>query len=173
MTTQRRLWWRHLVSVLIAPATVTVLIPAGLLWLAGLDAPALGAARWALGVLGAAFVAAGIGMLIWTVILFDRVGNGTLGIGEPVTLVVRGPYRRVRNPMMSGVFSILLGEVLLSASPWLLAWFAVFVTLTVCVIRLVEEPHLVKRYGPEYDTYRRNVPRWIPQRTPWDPSPVS
>lgn len=172
MTSARRLWWRHLVSVLIAPATVTVLVPGAICWLAGFDAPPLGAVRWPLGILGAAFVAAGVGMLVWTVVLFDRVGEGTLGIGEPVRLVVRGPYRRVRNPMMTGVFSILVGEVLLTASPWLLAWCAFFVALTTVVIRVIEEPHLTKRYGPDYERYRRHVPRWIPQRTPWDPPAV-
>jgi hypothetical protein len=36
----------------------------------------------------------------------------------------------------------------------------------------VEEPHLHKRFGADYDEYRRNVPRWIPRITAWEPSPT-
>ena len=35
-------------------------------------------------------------------------------------------------------------------------------------IPLVEEPGLLKRFGEEYLTYKRNVPRWIPRLTPWE-----
>ena len=27
---------------------------------------------------------------------------------------------------------------------------------------------LVNRFGEEYLTYKRNVPRWIPRLTPWE-----
>jgi protein-S-isoprenylcysteine O-methyltransferase Ste14 len=40
----------------------------------------------------------------------------------------------------------------------------------VTVIPFWEEPHLVGRYGDEYVEYRRNVPRWIPRISAWDPS---
>jgi protein-S-isoprenylcysteine O-methyltransferase Ste14 len=106
--------------------------------------------------------------------LFDRVGQGTLGVGEvmgePVNLVVRGPYRHVRNPMMTGVFCILLGTAAATASLWLLGWFALFCTIIAIVIRTFEEPHLRERYGAEYEAYRRHVPRWIPRLTAWQPT---
>ena len=43
--TRRRLWWRHLLSVLLAPAMMTVFIPAVIVWITGVDAPDLGTAR--------------------------------------------------------------------------------------------------------------------------------
>jgi protein-S-isoprenylcysteine O-methyltransferase Ste14 len=110
-------------------------------------------------------------LLIWTVVLFDRVGKGTLGLGrvmgEPVHLVVRGPYRHVRNPMITGVLCILLGEAAVTASGALLLWFAIFLAFQTTVIPFWEEPHLVKRFGSEYVDYRRNVPRWIPRISAW------
>ncbi len=113
-------------------------------------------------------------MLFWTVYLFDRVGKGTLGVGDamgqPVNLVVRGPYRHVRNPMITGVLAILLGEAAVSASGWLLLWFAIFFVMLTTVIQVWEEPHLARRFGDEYVSYRRNVPRWIPRWSAWDPS---
>ncbi|WP_232070389.1 methyltransferase family protein [Mycobacterium noviomagense] len=113
-------------------------------------------------------------LLIWTVVLFDRVGEGTLGLGEvmgePVHLVVRGPYQHVRNPMITGVLCILLGEAAITALAWLLAWFATFLVFQATAIRFWEEPHLAERYGSEYLDYRRNVPRWIPRISGWEPA---
>jgi protein-S-isoprenylcysteine O-methyltransferase Ste14 len=89
-------------------------------------------------------------------------------LGEPVNLVVRGPYRHVRNPMISGVLFILLGEAAITASGWLLLWFAIFFMLQATSIRLSEEPHLTRRFGDEYVIYRQHVPRWIPRISAWE-----
>ena len=174
-TRERRLWWRHLISVLAFPVTMTLVIPTLILMPAGARGPHLGAALTAgLVTIGCLLIAAGLGLMIWTNLLFDRVGKGTLGLGpvmgEPVHLVVRGPYRHVRNPMITGVLCILLGEAAVTASSDLLFWFAIFSAFQVTVIPFWEEPHLVKRYGDEYVEYRRNVPRWIPRISAWDPS---
>jgi protein-S-isoprenylcysteine O-methyltransferase Ste14 len=174
-TRERRLWWRHLISVLLFPATMTLLIPALIVLPVGVRWPHLGAGLTVgLVTVGCVLIAAGLGLLIWTVVLFDRVGKGTLGLGpvmgEPVHLVVRGPYRHVRNPMITGVLCILLGEAAVTASGALLLWFAIFLAFQVTVIPFWEEPHLVRRYGEEYVDYRRNVPRWIPRLSAWDPN---
>jgi protein-S-isoprenylcysteine O-methyltransferase Ste14 len=170
---RRRLWWRHLLSVLLAPVMMTVFIPAVIVWSTGVPAPDLGTVRGALLALtGGLLIVLGLGMLVWTVVLFDRVGEGTLAIGSPVKLVVRGPYRHVRNPMMTAVFCIQLGTAIATASPWLFGWFVFFFTCVLIAIRGVEEPHLRRRFGTDYDEYRRNVPRWIPRLTSWEPSRV-
>jgi len=170
---RRRLWWRHLLSVLLAPAMMTVFIPSAIAAATGVEAPDLGTTRgWLLAIAGGLLIALGLGMLVWTVVLFDRVGEGTLAIGSPVKLVVRGPYRHVRNPMMTGVFCIQLGTAIATMSPWLFGWFALFFTAVLIAIRFVEEPHLRRRFGSDYDEYRRHVPRWIPRLTAWEPSPT-
>ena len=171
-TRERQLWWRHLLSFLVAPVTMTLVIPAVIVVGAGVRAPDLSsAAGIGLATVGGLLIALGSGLLIWTVALFDRVGKGTLGVGrvlgEPVHLVVRGPYRHVRNPMISGVVCILLGEAAIAASGWLLLWAAIFFAFLATFIRFWEEPHLVKRYGREYVDYRRNVPAWIPRISAW------
>ena len=170
---RRRLWWRHLISVLLFPATMTVFIPAVIVAVTGVDGPDLNTTTGLLpAVAGAVLIAFGLIMLVWTVVLFDRVGEGTLAIGSPVKLVVRGPYRHVRNPMMTGVFCIQLGTAIATMSPWLFGWFALFFTAVLIAIRFVEEPHLRRRFGSDYDEYRRHVPRWIPRLTAWEPSPT-
>ncbi|OBG20605.1 isoprenylcysteine carboxylmethyltransferase family protein [Mycobacterium sp. 852002-51057_SCH5723018] len=177
-STRRRLWWRHLMSVLLFPVTVTLVVPALIVLPAGVRDPHHGAAVTAgLIAVGCLLIAAGLGLMVWTNVLFDRVGEGTLGLGnvmgEPVHLVVRGPYRHVRNPMITGVLCILLGEAAITASGALLGWFAIFLAFQATAIRFWEEPHLVQRYGREYVDYRRNVPRWIPRLSAWDPTPAA
>lgn len=101
-----------------------------------------------------------------------RVRDGWPGNARTVAqrLVVQGIYRHVRNPMISGVFSILLGEAILAVSSPLFWWFGFFVVANAVYIPLVEEPGLVKRFGDEYLMYMRNVPRWIPRVRAWKPS---
>jgi protein-S-isoprenylcysteine O-methyltransferase Ste14 len=172
---QRRLWWRHVISVLIAPVTMTLVIPASIAASTGLRPPHLGTPLTVVLVIaGGVLIAAGLVLLIWTVFLFDRVGKGTLGVGsvlgEPVNLVLHGPYRHVRNPMITGVLCILLGEAVATASGWLLLWFAVFGTVQATVIRFWEEPHLTRKFGHDYVRYCRHVPRWIPRISAWQPN---
>jgi protein-S-isoprenylcysteine O-methyltransferase Ste14 len=173
-THERQLWWRHLISILVFPVTMTLDIPAHSVTAADVRMPDLSSpAMIGLVTIGGLLIGGGLGLMIWTVTLFDRVGKGTLGVGtvlgEPVHLVVRGPYRHVRNPMITGVLCILLGEAAATASGWLLGWFAIFLTFQLIAIRFWEEPHLVKRFGSEYVDYRRNVPRWIPRTSAWEP----
>jgi protein-S-isoprenylcysteine O-methyltransferase Ste14 len=176
-TRERRLWWRHLLSILVFPVTVTLVVPALMLAPAH-PRPNFGSLlNIGLVIIGGLLIAGGFGMWLWTVSLFDRIGKGTLGLGkvmgEPVHLVVVGPYRHVRNPMISGVLAILLGEAAVAASGSLFLWFAIFLTLQEIALRVWEEPHLTQRYGSEYVDYRQNVPRWIPRISAWTPSTES
>lgn len=161
-------------AIVLLPGAVTVLVP--LVILAGTDWD-LG---WELGLvagsllilLGLAFVVAGFALWLWTVRLFARRGRGTLAPWDPPkNLVVEGPYRYVRNPMISAVLAVLAGEALLFGSPVLMAWFVAFFMVNYAFFALHEEPVLERRFGDEYRTYKRNVPRWLPRRTPWTPPP--
>jgi len=115
------------------------------------------------------FVVLGLVLMAATIRLFVIVGRGTLAPWNPTQrLVVRGVYRHVRNPMITGVFCILLGETAAFGSPWLLGWFAVFCLVNGIFIPLWEEPDLAKRFGEDYLLYKRNVPRWIPRLRAWE-----
>jgi len=87
----------------------------------------------------------------------------------PQHLVVGGPYRYVRNPMISGGLFILLAEALFFGSSPLWGLLAVFFVLNLVYIPLVEEPGLGRRFGQDYIRYKQNVPRWIPRLTPYSP----
>jgi protein-S-isoprenylcysteine O-methyltransferase Ste14 len=71
----------------------------------------------------------------------------------------------MRNPMITGVVAILLGEAALFGS-WPVFWWAVTVFAINHVYFLaVEEPGLSQRFGADYDAYTARVPRWIPRLT--------
>ena len=118
--------------------------------------------------LGVALIAAGLMLIVWTVALFARIGRGTLAPWDPPTrLVVRGPYRHVRHPMISGVVLVLLGEAVLLGSTALLLWAGSVVAVHVLYLPLVEEPRLRRRFGEELETYCEGVRRWVPRVRPW------
>ena len=164
---------RHLLAVVLLPGVVTVVVPAEIVRRTG--AVSLG---WGLGfplgwlpwLLGCALVGLGLLLMYKTISLFASVGEGSLAPWDPPQrLVVRGIYRQVRNPMISGVFLVLLGEAALLGSPPLLAWFLVVFGVNAVYIPSIEERGLLNRFGEEYLDYRRNVPRWIPRLRPWTP----
>jgi protein-S-isoprenylcysteine O-methyltransferase Ste14 len=149
---------RQLAAVVLLPGTVAILVPALLLGDAEI-------APWPLALLGGAVLAFGLCMIGWTVALFAGVGRGTLAPWDPPErLVVRGPYRYVRNPMITGVVSVLLGEAALFASPAVLAWAGVVFALNAVYFPLIEEPGLRSRFGADYDAYAAHTPRWLPRR---------
>ncbi len=150
-----------------------VVVPAAILLLTGsVDIGwSLPGALKALPVLGGlVLIGAGLALMYGTISLFARRGEGTLAPWDPTRrLVVEGPYRHVRNPMITGVLTILLGEAVLFGSPPLAAWLAFFFAVNAVWFPLVEEPALERRFGAQYDDYRRAVPRWLPRRRPWTP----
>lgn len=111
----------------------------------------------------------GITLFVTTVALFAKRGKGTLAPWDPpATLVVRGPYRFVRNPMISGVVLILLAESLFLRSMPHLMWTVMFLSFNLIYIPALEEPQLEERFGEAYRVYKRNVPRFLPRLSPWD-----
>jgi len=81
--------------------------------------------------------------------------------------VAVGPYRFVRNPMISGVALMLIGQALLRGS-WLMGiWAGVFIFINHIYFVLADEPGLERRFGENYRIYKANVPRWVPRIWPW------
>ena len=143
---------------MLLPGTVAIVIPAVVVWLGGANIEPVTT------VIGALLIAIGLALVAWTVRLFAGVGQGTLAPWDPTsTLVVCGPYRYVRNPMITGVATILAGEALLFRSWGLVVEIAIFVVVNALYFPLVEEPGLRRRFGAEYEEYRARVPRWLPR----------
>jgi protein-S-isoprenylcysteine O-methyltransferase Ste14 len=162
---------RHLLAIAILPGTVVVLVP---IWIARRYAvtPALGGSAGRVALQSIGLVCLGVGLLLFLSSLrrFASEGKGTLAPWDPPrALVLRGPYRFVRNPMISGVIFLLFGEALVLLSPPHAVWAAAFLTLNLVYIPLLEEPQLARRFGEPYREYRRHVRRFLPRLRPWVP----
>jgi len=118
---------------------------------------------------GLVIAAVGAALALWCILTFAFVGKGTPApFDPPRRLVVRGPYRCVRNPMYIGAGLALAGAALFYGSWPLLAYTAAFLLITHLFVRLYEEPTLRRTFGGEYDAYCSRVKRWwpTPERPP-------
>ncbi len=162
--------WRLLRTILALPTPVIVVVPALLVWAsAGTTLavrPAGPGTLWFWLALAAA--APALALIVSTVRLFVVRGKGTPAPWDPpAKLVVAGPYRYVRNPMLSGVVLFLLAEALVLRSWPIAAWTCIFIAMATAFFVFAEEPGLERRFGDAYRAYRTNVPRWLPRPTPW------
>jgi protein-S-isoprenylcysteine O-methyltransferase Ste14 len=162
---------RHLLSIAILPFTVTVLVPWWLVNSAGVAVAApQGVGEIALVILGVFLLMIGLLLFVTSLRRFATEGEGTLAPWDPPRkFVVSGPYRFVRNPMISGVVLILFAEAALLHSGLLATWGLLFLAGNFVVIPVVEEPMLRQRFGAPYEEYCRNVGRLVPRFTPWTP----
>lgn len=106
----------------------------------------------------------GLGLAGWCVNLFNVQGQGTpVPLDPPRRFVATGPYRFVRNPMVLGLWLVLLGESALYRSQAILWYTLCLMVLATAFVRYWEEPDLERRFGETYRAYRRQVPAWIPR----------
>ena len=166
--------WKLLRAILLLPVTVTVIMPGIILYFTGsahFEWPVANPVDLMPIVTGTVLVILGLLLAIRTVSLFTMWGKGTPAPWNPPrNLVVQGIYRHVRNPMISGVIGILIGESLLTGSFPLLCWALVFTGANLIYIPRFEEPKLERRFAGPYVLYKENVPRWIPRIRPWNTS---
>ncbi len=150
------------VFLVIAPGVVAGLVP---WWLTG----------WHLGssypvpvrAAGAASITGGAVVLIGAFAQFAVEGLGTPAPVAPTgRLVVRGPYRYVRNPMYLAVLAVITGQALLLSRPVLLGYAVAVAAAFIAFVYGYEQPALARRYGAQYQAYRKAVPGWWPRLPP-------
>ena len=142
---------------------VLIYVPAQLLSWSGIIRPATIEAPQIIGMIVGA-----IGALIalWCVFIFATIGKGTPAPFDlPHRLVLRGPYRFVRNPMYIGAGFALAGAALFYESILLLLYLCLFFLVTHLFVIWYEEPTLLRMFREEYEVYCRSVRRWLPSLT--------
>jgi len=106
---------------------------------------------------------------IWSVIIQNTIGEGgPVEIGNieisPKTknLVVSGPYKNTRNPMLFGTFLIYLAfALIINSITSVVIVCAIFVFMLTVVVKM-EEKRLLKDFGNQYEEYRKKVSMFIP-----------
>ena len=152
------------IFLVVAPGFVAGLVP---WWISHwqLEAPFLGLQVFRFA--GALLVAMGLIGLLNSFVRFALQGLGTPAPVFPTRhLVVAGLYRYVRNPMYIAVVMTILGQALIFGNAGLLEYGGIVWLLFHLFVLLYEEPTLRATFGPEYDSFCAEVPRWIPRLTP-------
>jgi protein-S-isoprenylcysteine O-methyltransferase Ste14 len=133
-------------------------VPARILATGGLRAPGSFGLLQTIGVLVGLV---GLALAVSSVLAFATLGRGTPApFDPPRRLVVRGPYRVLRNPMYLGAALWVLGLAMFYRSPWLVLYAAVFIGIAHAFVRLYEEPTLQRMFGDAYREYCQRVRRW-------------
>lgn len=149
---------KNILFTILVPAAAGVYLP---LRIAGgpIPPPTLGLRS----LTGIGLLTVGAAGYLWCQWEFATFGRGTPApIDPPRHLVIRGPYRFVRNPMYVSVLVAVLGwTVYLQSSAVLLYAGALWAVLHTFVV-VIEEPGLRRRFGDPYVQYCRNVRRWVP-----------
>jgi protein-S-isoprenylcysteine O-methyltransferase Ste14 len=115
-------------------------------------------------IVGMMVVASGGGLALACILTFAFVGRGTPApFDPPRRLVIRGPYRFIRNPMYLGAGLALAGAAAFYRSVAILGYAAIFLLVTHAFVVLYEEPTLRRTFDGDYVTYCEHVGRWWPR----------
>jgi protein-S-isoprenylcysteine O-methyltransferase Ste14 len=155
-----------LVFLVVAPGVVAGIVP---WWLTGWRVREPLPYWLPLRIVGSILLAAGVVVLVQAFARFVLEGVGTPAPVAPTErLVVGGLYRYVRNPMYIAVAAMIVGQALVLGQPVLLLYAGAFAIVVAAFVHWYEEPTLRRRFGEEYEAYRRAVPAWCPRRQPWE-----
>jgi protein-S-isoprenylcysteine O-methyltransferase Ste14 len=114
-------------------------------------------------IIGLCLIVLGFFLMIFSMIYFVRVKGTPVPFSPPPTLVVIGPYRFSRNPMVTGIFIQLFGIAIAIGSLSLACIFTpLFIIVNVWELKRVEEPELKRRLGDTYVKYMKEVPMFFP-----------
>jgi protein-S-isoprenylcysteine O-methyltransferase Ste14 len=99
----------------------------------------------------------------WSVQNFLKAKGTPVPFNPPPILVTTGPYAYTRNPILTGVFSLLFGFGVFFGSVSLLIVFTpLFIFINFWELKSIEEPELEKRLGEEYIEYRKRTQMFFP-----------
>ena len=127
-----------------------------------LNLPKLNLNEWNI-VISTSLIIFGLFYVIWSVIHFLKVKGTPVPINPPPKLVSTGPYAYTRNPMLTGIFSLMFGIGFWISSFSLIVIFTpLFILANYLELKLIEEPELEKRLGEKYVEYKKRTPMFIP-----------
>lgn len=110
---------------------------------------------------GIGILLVGLGLNLWTNILFQKRRTTRNPFGTPTAFIMDGPYVFSRNPMYLSVVLMLLGiGVWVGTAPFLLTPVAFLLTVN-AINAPLEESELERTFGDTYRAYRQRVRRWL------------
>ena len=118
-----------------------------------------GPLRWA------GVVVAGLGVGLTFLAQMHMGTEWRIGIDtdERTGLVTGGAFGVVRNPIFSAMIVAALGLALMVPNPIAIAGVVLLVVAIELQVRFVEEPHLRRLHGDDYERYGSRVGRFMPR----------
>ncbi len=109
------------------------------------------------------FLIIGPSLWIWCASIFFKSKGTPVPVNPPPRLIMDGPYAYSRNPMLTGVFILLVGlGIYFRSISLVFITTPAFVLISVLEFKYIEEPELEKRFGADYTEYKKKTPRIIP-----------
>jgi protein-S-isoprenylcysteine O-methyltransferase Ste14 len=106
---------------------------------------------------------------LWSVVVQKRIGQGgplqvaNLAVSPKTqNLVVSGPYKCTRNPMLFGACVYYYAVAIYLDSMIAVALVTLFMTFMLIFVKRSEEPRLLKDFGSDYEQYRQRVSMFVP-----------
>ena len=166
---------RHIAGYTLGIAIFILLIPYGLSELSKFDHLVFKTCLINSGILriliSLPFFLVGVVFMIWSNIFLLKIGKGGPADGFNISisprtkkLVVTGPYRYSRNPMVFGAFALYISIGIFLNSIICLVSILTCILFAVIYLKLTEEKRLLKDFGDEYEDYKNKVPMIFPIR---------
>lgn len=127
-------------------------------WLGVRFVPSTPAWQWT----GAALTVAGIGLAVWARLHLGSNWSGVVTLKENHELIRSGPYRRIRNPIYTGILLGILGTAIeYGLIAGLISVAIAWASFIVKVRR--EESFLSQEFGAQFDAYREQSGMFLPK----------
>lgn len=111
-------------------------------------------------IMGAALTTSGYFIFIWSVVARGRYAT-SWEMRDDHRLVTWGPYKRVRHPSYLGYFLMFLGLFIIW--PSIITVIPLAAISGYVLVTYQEEKLLEKRFGDEYEEYRKKTRRFMPK----------
>ena len=150
-------WWARLISSLglLAAFAAPVAEIAGLRPVRALDGLVVD-------VIGVGLVIVGIAVMLAGQWAMGASWRADVDESVRTTLVTTGPFRIVRNPILSATAMTAIGIALMVPNVFAALMLVAFLTAQQIQVRLVEEPYLLAVHGSAYRDYGRRTGRFLP-----------
>jgi protein-S-isoprenylcysteine O-methyltransferase Ste14 len=114
----------------------------------------------ALGWIGAALTAIGIGFAIWARVNLGRNWSSRPTVKEQHELVTTGPYAYVRHPIYSGIMLAALGTALVTSIFGI--GMLIFISIFFALRMNKEEKIMLELFPEQYPEYQKHTKRLVP-----------
>lgn len=111
--------------------------------------------------IGIALFVVGVWLVAQALRGFRAANTSPVPVRPTTALVLRGPYRYTRNPMYLGMLLVSAGITLAANALWPLLFLPIVIGVINRKVILREEKYLSRKFGGEYEVYKRRTRRWI------------